>query len=148
MSTDGQVLLLAGHCQRGQRECPIIEGQLEGHMDRVEQDLLPHQLDVHLLVVEVACHLPDLPHCVVNEAAPLGAIMKGQTLLRFIFTNEAGGSHPRIWELQILMQVVQAVEEVAHVTTQDGQNAIVSILTDKAHEVDAHLVHEISFRDT
>jgi len=57
MSTDGQMFLLPGHGQGCKCEGPIIEGQLEGHVDRVEEDLLSNKLDVHLLVIEIPCHL-------------------------------------------------------------------------------------------
>jgi len=89
----------------------------------------------------------DLTHRVVDESSTLGTIVQGQTLLRFVFADKAGSSHPRIRELQVLMQVVQSVEKVAHVAAQDGKDTIVAILAHKAHEVDAHLVHEIPLRN-
>jgi len=77
MGADGQVLLLPRHCQGCQGKGPIIEGQLEGDVDRVEQDLLPNQLDVHLLVVKIPRYLPDLTHCIVDEPTTLGAVVQG-----------------------------------------------------------------------
>lgn len=42
------------------------------------------------------------------------------------------------------MQVIQAVEEVSHVTSQHGEDTIVTILTYEINEVHSHLVHELS----
>lgn len=76
---DGQVLLLAGHGERGQGERPIVEGQLEGHVDRVEEYLFADELDLELLVVKVPGHFPDLAHRVVDETPPFASVMQSQS---------------------------------------------------------------------
>jgi hypothetical protein len=50
--------------------------------------------------------------------------------------------HQWITEFQIFMQIVQAVEKVSHVSAQDREDAIVSILADEVYEVNSHLIHE------
>lgn len=39
---DRQMFLFACHCERGEREGPIVEGELEGHMDGVKQHFLAY----------------------------------------------------------------------------------------------------------
>lgn len=60
--TNWQMFLFACHGQRGERERAIIERQLKCDVHRVEKDLLAHQLNVHLLVVEMASHLRIVKH--------------------------------------------------------------------------------------
>lgn len=70
-----QMLLLAGHRERGEREGAIIEGKLEGHMNGVEQHFFAHQLDLQLLVIEMPGHLSYLAHRVVHETSAFAPIM-------------------------------------------------------------------------
>lgn len=44
------------------------------------------------------------------------------------------------------MKIVQAVEEVPHVSPEYREYAIVAVLTDESYEVNAHLVEELFFR--
>lgn len=71
--------------------------------------------------------------------------MQSQPLPRFILTNKTRGSHPRVTELQVLMQVVQSVKEVPHVAPEDGKDSVIAVLGDETDEVNAHLVHELAF---
>lgn len=50
--------------------------------------------------------------------------------------------HQWIAELEIFVQVVQAIEKISHVTAQNRQHSVVAVLTDEVDEVDAHLIHE------
>lgn len=68
------------------------------------------------------------------------------TLACFVFADERRRSHPRVGELEILMEIVQAVEEVPHVSSKYREHAIVTILTDESYEVHAHLIEELLFR--
>lgn len=60
-----------------------------------------------------------------------------------IFIEDITLPHEWIAELKIFVQVVQAVEEVPHVTSQHGKNPIVTVLTDEIDEVNSHLIHEL-----
>lgn len=146
MSTDWQVFLLARHGQRGEGESAVIEGQLKGHVHCIEQDLFAHELNVHLLVIEVACHFAYLPHGVVDKATPLRPIVQRQALLGLILANEAGSTHAWVRELQVLVQIVQPIEKVSHMPSQHGQDSVIAILTHKADKVDAQSIHEFALR--
>lgn len=72
--------------------------------------------------------------------------LRAFTLARFVFADERRRSHPRIGELEILVEIVQAVEEVPHVSSQHREHAIVTVLTDESYEVHAHLIEELLLR--
>lgn len=131
------MFLLARHGQRGEGESAVIEGQLKGHMHRIEKDLLAHELNVHLLVIEVTCHFAYLPHGVVDKATPLRPIVQRQALLSLVLANEARSTHAWVRELQVLVQIVQSIEEISHMSSQHGQHSVIAILTHKADKVDA-----------
>lgn len=44
------------------------------------------------------------------------------------------------------MEIVQAIEEIPHVSSQDREHAIVTVLTDECYEVHAHLIEELLLR--
>lgn len=70
------MLLFAGHRERGEREGPIVEGELKSHVHGVKQHLLAHQLDLQLLVIKVPRHLPYLAHRIVDEATAFAPVMQ------------------------------------------------------------------------
>lgn len=88
MGTNWQMFLLPCHGQRGQGKGSIIECQLEGDMYGIEKYLLTHQLNMHLLVIEITGNFTYLTHGVVDETTSFRTIVQGETLFRFIFTNE------------------------------------------------------------
>lgn len=47
-----------------------------------------------------------------------GAIMQRQTRLTFFFHTEAGWLHFGEREAEVLVQVIQLIDEVSHITTQ------------------------------
>lgn len=55
--------------------------------------------------------------------------------------------HQRVAELQIFVQVIQAVEKVSHVPTQHGQHPVVAVLAHEVYEINSHLIHELPFGD-
>jgi len=55
--------------------------------------------------------------------------------------------HQRIAEFEIFVEIVEAIKKITHVTSQHGQDTIVAVLTDEIDKVDAHLIHEFTFRD-
>lgn len=71
-----QVFLLAGHRERGEREGPIVKGELKSHVHGVEQNFLAHQLDLKFLMIEMSRHLPYLTHRIVNESSAFAPVMK------------------------------------------------------------------------
>lgn len=71
--------------------------------------------------------------------------MQSETVFRFVFANETGRAHSRIRKFQVFVQIVQTVEKVAHVSSQHGQNSVVTVLTHKTDEEYAHLVEKLFF---
>lgn len=64
-----------------------------------------------------------------------------------VLADKRRRSHPWIGELQVLVKIIQPVEEVSHVSAQNGKNSIISVLADESNEMDAHLIEELSFRN-
>lgn len=64
-------------------------------------------------------YLSYLPHGVINESPTFAPVMQSQSLPRLVFAYKTWSPHPRIRKLQILMQIIQAVQKIPHVPTQD-----------------------------
>jgi hypothetical protein len=94
------VLLLPGHGEGGQGEGPVVEGQLEGDVDGVEEYLLADELNLQVLVVKVPRDLPYLAHGVIHEAPALASVMQSQSCeyrkgLQALLLEERASSPPR-----------------------------------------------------
>ena len=61
-------------------------------MDRVELDLLVHDLDLQLDLVEGLCHGLELAHGVVHEPATLAPVVKVETRIRLVVAEVGRGS--------------------------------------------------------
>lgn len=62
-------------------------------------------------------------------------------------SENIGLPHQGIAELEIFVQVVQAIEKISHVTAENGQHSVVSVLAYEVHEINAHLIHEFHIGD-
>ena len=86
---------------RGRINCKgnTFRAYLEGHVNGVELDLLVQHLDRQLELVECLRDRFELPHGVVDESAPLGAVVELQASRGFIVA-EVGGSSESDWQLK------------------------------------------------
>lgn len=71
--------------------------------------------------------------------------MKSKSLPCLILANKARRSHPRVTELEVLVQIIQTVEEVSHMPAEYRQNSVVAVLWDESNKVHPHLIHELPF---
>lgn len=55
--------------------------------------------------------------------------------------------HQGIAELEIFVQVVQAIEKIPHMSPENGKHSVVSVLAYEVHEINSHLIHEFHFGD-
>ena len=78
----------------------------------VELDLGLLHLDRHLHLVVGFGHGLQLADSVGGEASPLGSVMQHQALRSLVVHEVGWSSDPWVGELQILVKVVQAVEEI------------------------------------
>ena len=66
----------------------------------------------------------------MQEPLAATAVVQLQARRRLVLAVEGGRLHVGVGEAQVLVQVVEAVQEVTHVSAQHAQDALVTIATD------------------
>lgn len=69
------------------------------------------------------------------------------TLSGLVLADEGRCPHPWVRKLEVLVEVVKAIEEVAHVSTEDREHSVIPVLANEAYKVHTHLVEELALRD-
>ena len=90
--------------------------------------LLPHtqHLDVDLDAEEDDPRPLDQPDHVVDVALALGAVVKGEARRSLVLAHEGRRLHLRVVGAQVVVQVVEAVQEVAHRSAEHAQDLVVA----------------------
>ena len=120
----------------------VLEVQLEYDVREVVLHGVREHVDVHVQAVEDLAHLLDLALDIVDEALPLAPVVQYEAGGALVLDEKARRLELVIAEAHVLVQVVQAVEEVAHVTAEHAQNLVIAVSANEVDKVDAQLFHQ------
>ena len=85
----------------------------------------------------------DLSLHVVHEAFPARPVVQGEAAVVLLLDEERGRFDFGVAEAQVLVQVVQAVQEVSQVLSEDFQDGIVAVFDHVADEGLANPRHQL-----
>ena len=64
----------------------------------------------------------------MSKASALAAVVEIQSSLRLVVAEVGRGSKPRVGEFEVLVEVVEAVEKVPELATEEGEDVAVTEL--------------------
>lgn len=79
----------------------------------------------------------------MSKASALAAVVEIQSSLCLVVAEVGRGSKPRVGEFEVLVEVVEAVQEVSQLSPEQGKNIAVAKLCDELDEEEAHLFKEL-----
>ncbi len=97
----------------------VFELQVEDDVSQVALDGLRDEFDLYVQVVEHLAYLSQLTLHVGHVALAFASVVQSQALGALLFDEETRRLQLRVAESHVLVQVVQTVQEISHVTTQD-----------------------------
>lgn len=117
---NARVLRAAGErgLRHGNLVLLVLELEIEHDMGLFVALALREHVDFHVQIVEDLAHLFDLALHVVHVAFSFATVVQHETVRVLFFDEETRRLELRIAETHVLVQVVQTIEEISHVTAQ------------------------------
>ena len=119
----------------------VVEVEAEADVTAPWAGALFQDGDAHVDVVQLQGALLELTHHVVSEAPAPGPVDQHAAPLVLLLHHEGGTLHARVAEANGFMQVVDAVQKVAVMSTCHAQDLVVTVHPTKLHEARAEVVH-------